>query len=73
MGPIHAYYENGLLRPVQPLALLPGEEVRLIVVRRADAIRWDPQRLAAFSAEDEDLAEVGLDQWAADLDREGRW
>ena len=36
---IEARYEKGLLKPTEPLALLPGESVNLIVVRRADPKR----------------------------------
>jgi predicted DNA-binding antitoxin AbrB/MazE fold protein len=70
MGPVDALYENGLLRPVSPLPLRSGERVALIVVRRPDATRWDITRLAAHAGDDLALAEAGLEQWAAALDRE---
>lgn len=70
MGPVEALYENGLLRPVSPLPLRPGERVALIVVRMPDAKRWDFTRLAAHGDDDLALAEAGLDDWAAALDRE---
>lgn len=72
MGPVDALYENGLLRPVSPLPLRPGERVAVIVVRRADATRWDLARLAAHGGDDLALAEAGLEEWAAALDREDR-
>ena len=72
MGPIDALYENGLLRPVSPLPLRPGERVAVIVVRKADPARWDVARLAAHGDDDLALAEAGLDEWAAALDREDR-
>lgn len=72
MGPIDALYENGLLRPVSPLPLRSGERVAVIVVRRSDAARWDMARLAAHGDDDLALAEAGLDEWAAALDREDR-
>ena len=72
MGPVDALYENGLLRPVSPLPLRPGERVALIVVRKADPARWDLARLAAHGGDDLALAEAGLDDWAAALDREDR-
>jgi len=72
MRPIEASYENGLLRPARPLALRPGERVAVIVMRRPDPARWDLARLAASSSEDEDLAEAGLAEWSAGLDREDR-
>lgn len=70
MGPIDALYENGVLRPTSPLALQSGERVALIVVRRSEAARWDAARLAAHPDEDQALAEAGLEEWAAALDRE---
>lgn len=72
MRPVEALYENGLLRPAKPLNLRPGERVGLIVVRQADASRWDLARLAAASAEDDDLAAAGLDTWTANLDHEDK-
>ena len=72
MGPVDALYENGLLRPVSPLPLRSGERVGLIVVRQADPARWDLARLAAHNDDDLALAEAGLDEWAAALDREDR-
>ncbi len=70
MRPVEASYENGLLRPAKPLNLRPGERVGVIVVRQADPSRWDLVRLAAGSAEDDDLAAAGLDTWTASLDHE---
>ena len=72
MRPVDALYENGLLRPVSPLPLRSGERVALIVVRRPEAGRWDFTRLAAHATDDLALAEAGLDEWAAALDREDR-
>lgn len=70
MGPVEAHYENGLLRPVSPLPLRSGERVALIVVRRPDPARWDLARIAAHADDDLALAEAGLEDWAAALDRE---
>jgi len=72
MRPVDALYENGLLRPMSPLPLRSGERVALIVVRRPDSSRWDLTRLAAHGDDDLALAETGLDEWAAALDREDR-
>ena len=72
MRPVDALYENGLLRPVSPLPLRSGERVAVIVVRRPDPSRWDFVRLAAHADDDLALAEAGLDEWAAALDREDR-
>jgi len=72
MRPVDAVYENGLLRPVSELPLRSGERVAVIVVRRADASRWDSTKLAAHPDDDLALAEAGLDEWAAALEREDR-
>ncbi len=66
---VEARYEDGVLRPAERLGLRAGERVNLIVVRRADARRWDLSRLATTSGEeDRTLAEQGLAEWAKDLD-----
>ncbi len=72
MRVVDALYEDGLLRPAKPLNLRPGEHVGVIVLRQPDPARWDINRLASRSDEDEALAEAGLGQWAAELDREDR-
>ena len=72
MRPVDAFYENGLLRPVSDLPFRSGERVRVIVVRRADASRWNSAKLAAHPDDDLALAEAGLDEWAAALEREDR-
>jgi predicted DNA-binding antitoxin AbrB/MazE fold protein len=65
-------FEDGFLKPAKPLNLRPGERVALIVVRQPDPKRWDVDRLASAPREDEELAALGLDDWAATLDREDR-
>jgi predicted DNA-binding antitoxin AbrB/MazE fold protein len=66
---VQAQYEDGVLRPKEPLGLRPGEQVSLIVVRRPDPSRWDLARLAnTANGEDADLAEQGLADWAGELD-----
>lgn len=70
MRPIQARYENGSLRPMEPLALRAGERVTLVVMRRPDPSRWDVERLARGGGEDDELAESGLDEWADGLQRE---
>lgn len=74
MRVFEARYEEGVLRPTEPLALRAGEMVNLIVVRRPDHRRWDPGRLADAAGIDEDLAlaEAGLAEWAERLDEEDR-
>ena len=66
---IEARYEQGMLKPTEPLALRSGESVHLIVVRHADPSRWNLDRLAkGGNAEDLTLAEQGIEDWAAKLD-----
>jgi predicted DNA-binding antitoxin AbrB/MazE fold protein len=67
--PVEAQYQDGILRPSEPLSLRPGERVNLIVVRRPDLSRWDLPKLAMTSGdEDLSLAEQGLAEWDAGLD-----
>jgi predicted DNA-binding antitoxin AbrB/MazE fold protein len=72
MRPVEARYEDGLLKPAQPLRLQQGEKVGVIVVRHPDPARWDLTRLAQAAAEDEALAASGLDAWADALEAEDR-
>jgi hypothetical protein len=60
------------LKPEQPLPLRAGDRVGVIVLRRPDSARWDLQRLANGSEEEEALASAGLDQWADALDAEDK-
>jgi len=70
---VEARYEQGLLKPTEPLTLRPGEKVNLIVVRRADPKRWNLGRLAmSGTAEELALGEQGLADWATKLDEEDR-
>ena len=70
---VEAEYDKGMLKPSTPLALRPGERVRLIVLRQPDPKRWDMPRLAQNPAANEAaLTEQGLEGWAADLDEEDR-
>ena len=70
MRAIEARFEDGLLRPAEPLPLRPGERVNLIVIRRPDPKRWDLDKLATTGSEDLELAEAGLDEWTKRLDSE---
>jgi len=73
MQPVEARYEEGLLSPTSPLALRPGERVRLIVLRAPDPDRWNLKRLSELWHEDDRaLAEAGLAEWADMLDAEDR-
>ena len=69
MRVIEAQYEGGVLRPVEQLSLRPGERVKLIVVRNPDPKRWDLAKLAkTANGEDLAMAELGLAEWAGELD-----
>jgi predicted DNA-binding antitoxin AbrB/MazE fold protein len=73
MASVEAEYENGVLRPMKPLRLQPGERVHIIVQRQADASRWDLKRLANASHasdEEQELAAAGLDEWEQVLNEE---
>ena len=72
MRAIEARFEDGLLKPTEPLPLLPGEHVRLIVLRRPDPKRWDLHKLAVTTEEELELTEAGLDWWAEQLDSEDK-
>lgn len=73
MAVIEAEFENGVLRPMRRLTLRQGERVGIVVVRRPDPDRWDLARLSKQSDDDDQkLAEEGLADWAAALDREDR-
>ena len=59
---IDAIYENGVLRPIQPLALKEQEQVRVTVEsktswaeRTAGMLKWtgDPEELRRFAEDDE--------------------
>jgi predicted DNA-binding antitoxin AbrB/MazE fold protein len=68
MRSVEARYEDGVFKPSEPLNLEPGEQVRLLVLRRSDPSRWDLARLASAPEEDLALAASGLDDWADALD-----
>ena len=69
MRVIEAQYEGGVLRQAEHLCLRPGERLKLIVVRNADPSRWDLARLAKSAIGDDlALAELGLPEWAGELD-----
>jgi predicted DNA-binding antitoxin AbrB/MazE fold protein len=70
MASVEAEYENGVLRPMKPLRLQPGERVHIIVNHRPDPARWDLQQLANASDEDRELATAGLDEWGQALNDE---
>jgi hypothetical protein len=70
MQAIQAEFDGQVLRPEGALRLLPGERVRLLIVRTGNAARWDMARLGGRQEQDERLVEAGLDVWADALDRE---
>lgn len=72
MRPVEARYEEGVLKPTQPLPLRSGERVGLVVLRLPDPERWNMARLARATGEDADMAGAGIEDWADALDREDR-
>jgi predicted DNA-binding antitoxin AbrB/MazE fold protein len=72
MRPVEARYEEGVLKPAEPLPLRSGERVGVVVIRLPDPKRWDLARLAQASVEDRDLSSAGLADWASRLDQEDR-
>ena len=72
MRRVEAEYRDGILKPDRPLKLQPGERVKLIVLREADAARWDLQKLSRGASEDRELAGSGLDGWLDTLDDEDK-
>jgi predicted DNA-binding antitoxin AbrB/MazE fold protein len=71
--PVEAHYEDCVLRPMERLAVRPGERVQLIVVRRPDPSRWNVDKLATtVNGEDLALAEESLADWAEKLEGEDR-
>ena len=72
MRSVEACYEDGVLKPNEPLELRPGERVRVLVLRRSNPARWDLARLASKPDEDRALAEAGLADWGDALEAEDR-
>jgi predicted DNA-binding antitoxin AbrB/MazE fold protein len=70
MEVIEAEFNEGVLRPMRPLPLRPGERVRMVVVRRPDPLRWDLARLSKAVRDEDTLTETGLAEWEATLSRE---
>jgi predicted DNA-binding antitoxin AbrB/MazE fold protein len=70
MRPVEARYEEGVLKPAEPLPLRSGERVALVVLRLPDPKRWNMARLARATPEDAELTSAGLREWADALDRE---
>ena len=71
MQPIDAEFRDGVLKPAKPLHLRPGERVRLVVIRKADPLRWNLDRLAQTNGdEDRSLSESGIGAWRMDLKHE---
>jgi len=68
---VEAVYEKGLLKPMKPLKLRPGECVGLIIVRRPNPSRWNLDGIAnTVDVEDKQLTEQGLEDWSVNLESE---
>ena len=66
-------YEDGVLKPKEPLPLVPGQEVKVVLLRQQDPDRWARWETAVSQTEEEKwLTEVGIDEWLAMLDEEDK-
>jgi predicted DNA-binding antitoxin AbrB/MazE fold protein len=72
MEVIEAEFNDGVLRPMRRLSLLPGERVGIVVVRRPDPLRWDLGRLSKVIPDEDTLTEAGLAEWETTLSHEDR-
>ena len=64
-------YEDGVLKPKEPLPFSSGENLSVTLVRPPDPKRWERwEKAAAQTDEEKYLTESGLDEWAAMLDAE---
>jgi predicted DNA-binding antitoxin AbrB/MazE fold protein len=73
MRTFEVLYEDGVLKPEQPLPFSPGQKLNITVVFPSDPKRWDLARLAEPPSDDEKyLTEAGLKEWADMLDEEDR-
>ena len=70
MEVIEAEFSEGVLRPMRRLRLQPGERVRIVIVRRADPLRWDLARLSKSIRDKDALTKAGLAEWDTTLGRE---
>jgi predicted DNA-binding antitoxin AbrB/MazE fold protein len=66
-------YEDGVLKPKEPLPFPSGESLKVTLVRPPDPKRWERWEKASAPTEEEKyLTESGLDEWSAMLDGEDR-
>jgi predicted DNA-binding antitoxin AbrB/MazE fold protein len=66
-------YEDGVLKPSNPLPLSPGENVEVVLIGPTDPRLKNLQRFAADHGEELDfLTSVGLEEWSAMLGKEDR-
>jgi predicted DNA-binding antitoxin AbrB/MazE fold protein len=66
-------YEDGVLKPKEPLPFPFGEILRVTLVRSPDPKRWERwEKAVAQTQEEKHLTESGLDEWTAMLDVEDR-
>ena len=71
MRTFEVLYEDGVLKPEQPLPFSPGQKLNVTVVGQPDPKRWDLARLAEPPSNDEKyLTETGLKEWVGMLDEE---
>ena len=64
-------YEDGVLKPKEPLPFSPGEDLNVTLVRPLDPKRWERwEKASAQTQEEKELTESGLAEWSAMLDAE---
>jgi predicted DNA-binding antitoxin AbrB/MazE fold protein len=66
-------YEDGVLKPKEPLPFSSGEKLSVTLVRPSDPKRWERWENASAQTEEEKyLVGSGLDAWSAALEAEDR-
>jgi len=66
-------FEDGVLKPKEPLPLSPGQSLKVVLVSPSDP-RWENlERFAATNAAELDfLTNAGLKEWTEMLEKEDR-
>jgi predicted DNA-binding antitoxin AbrB/MazE fold protein len=67
------HFEDGVLKPDEPLPLAPGQSVQVMLLSPPDPDRWKRWEAAPFQTDEEKwLTESGMEEWAEMLDKEDR-
>lgn len=65
-------YEDGVLKPKEPLPLSPGESAEVILVRYDERIRNLERFVATHQEELDWLTTAGMEEWVKMLEEEDR-